>query len=271
MFVRDLYETWRSSHRTAVRKRWKSIVWAYAMTWTVGLLVVIPFFLAYVLLGRLRVRGYRKLVLALVRGKVIIASNHPAVLESLFISILCCPFFLCAASLFWPYAMPDAKTFLPKRHWWVYRWIRCITVDRGDKEHVVLGTKTAVRHLRNGYTLVIHPEGGRTFKLPQGERYHFHHDRRLRPLKDGVASLALMGGTEVGILPLWVQFHGPTIERPESTWSLLKRGLVIYVGDLYSPEQESTGASRTALKVAITQDLARRILRAGLESDTTLT
>ena len=262
MFLVELYRAWRSSHRCPVRKRLKEVLRAYAMTFTFGW-PLMAFMLTYVVCGKLKVVGHRNLLLALVRGKVIIAPNHPGVVESLFISIVLVWLFPIVAPIVWPYAMPDAKTFLPKRLWWIYPFLRCITVDRSDESHTKKGTDVAKKRLADGEVVVIHGEGGRTCKLPADQEYLLGaQGRRLRPLKPGVMTLALrIKG--VRILPVWVEFNGPPIVTPERYRALLRRGLTIYFGEAYDPTQ-GLGPELGRIPRATTE-LARRILATGIE------
>ena len=232
------------------------------MTLVFGLPFMV-FVLVCMACGKLKVVGYKKLLLALMQGKVILAPNHPGVVESLFISIVWIWLFPVIAPIVWPYAMPDAKTFLPKRLWWVYPFLRCITVDRNDELHIKRGTEIAKRRLMGGEAVVIHAEGGRTCKLPADQEYLLGaQGRRLRPLKPGVMTLALrIKG--VRILPVWVEFNGPRIITPEAYGTLLRWGLTIYFGEAYDPMQ-GLGTELGRIPRATTE-LARRILATGIE------
>lgn len=147
--------------------------------------------------------------------------------------------------------------FFPRKLWWLYPIIRCITVDRENPAHTAQGVKTVVGLLERGEVVVIHIEGGRTPKLPKGEEYLCKEERRLRPPKEGVAVLALKTGARV--LPLYVEYNGSPITSVESPLSLLRRGMVLHVGDLYDPASEQEGRGRLQ---RITAEIARGILTA---------
>lgn len=223
-------------------------------------LVLIPLLLIYMALGKLRVKGWRTLILALVRGKVIIAPNHPAVLESLFLAILCCPFFPLFAPIFWPYSLPDPRTFLPQKWWGAFRWFRCITVSRVDLQHVARGMAQAAARLLQGASVVIHPEAGRTFtKKPEEEYIYGPMGRRIRPLKRGVVEL--FADPDVRVLPVWVQYEGDFIDTKHTFWHLLARGMTIHIGELWHPPQTTNSPQKKAVAI----ELGTRILAAGLE------
>jgi 1-acyl-sn-glycerol-3-phosphate acyltransferase len=190
--------------------------------------------------GKLRIVGMTRYLQALLRGRVLITPNHPALLESLILSVACYALFPFFAPSVWPYAMPDRKTFLP--HWLLrlpigdllYRLVRCIPVDRTDTLQAVRGLRQALRKLSEGEVVVVHLEGGRTFKLPEGEtHYHGAHSRLLRPLSDG--TLLFLRAHDVAILPVWVEYHGGAVTSPLNFRDIWRRGVTITMGTLVDP------------------------------------
>lgn len=260
MSLQSIYTSLRMTKRRITMKSIPRMLYAYLFAYTAGLL----FFVwnsIWFLTGKLKVVGYGKFLEAVLRGRVIIVSNHPTILESVFLSTLLVPLFPVLAPCLWPFSLPDHR-LLPERLRWLYPLIRCITVHRADVRHSVRGLSKIRDLLMDGEVVVIHPEGGRTWKRDVGETDDFvtYGTRRLRPIRTThVAKLALQ--TNALILPIYVKFGGGPINTSESLVSFYKRGMTFHVGDMYDPVAVAQSGGVWSLDV-VNREMESRILRA---------
>ena len=180
----------------------------YAVIWTVGNIIE-PIFWALVLLRVVRISGYSRLLRSAWKGRLIIAANHPSLVETVLIPGLGWPWMLVSRRYYFWY-MPDRHLF-PGWLKWFHTATRGIEVDRRDSQlrYNIRAIQKAVKVLQRPNSLVVHVEGGRTFKwrLRQVELLQ-RGDRQLAEVKVGVFTLAKRSGAHV--LPLWV---GMTPER----------------------------------------------------------
>jgi 1-acyl-sn-glycerol-3-phosphate acyltransferase len=177
------------------------IVSGYVCTWLLGP-VLGALFGILVLLGAVRIRGYRGACEAIGEGNLVIASNHPSLLET----------FLIPLTFVWP-ALYNTRYFLwslPDRHLFgrgrlIYALWRCIRINRDKGAEAREDNSKAIDYaaavLSSGFSIVVHPEGGRTLKGATIERSH----RRMRRVSATAAKLAhRIGGR---ILPVWVEMR----------------------------------------------------------------
>lgn len=234
MSLRSIYDAVRHSRRRIRVASIPRILYAYLFAYTAGLLFILWNGFWYIT-GKFRVVGYGRYFEAMLRGRIIIVSNHPTILESMFLSSMLAGLFPVVIPFVWPFSLPDYR-LLPEKLRWLYPLIRCITVHRADVRHSVRGLGKARELLLEGEVLVVHPEGGRTWKRDEGEPLDFvtYGARRLRPIRSThVAKLALQ--TDALILPVYVEFGGTPINTSESLISFYKRGMTFYVGEVYDP------------------------------------
>lgn len=156
-------------------------------------------------------------------GGIIVVSNHPSMIETAILPLLFFwPAMIMPHRLF-PWSTPDYRNFYSK--WWFAPFrMRSIPIVRGDRNPA--RNKGAVEKMmqvvRQGGTLILFAEGGRTWKGPQAGE-HFSSSKKdnvIRQIKPGVASLAIR--TEAVIAPVWVQLRpfGITVKIGE-TFKLL--------------------------------------------------
>jgi 1-acyl-sn-glycerol-3-phosphate acyltransferase len=221
----------RATYRLPRKRRIGKVVHAFLMYYLVGIWFHLFFIVLYRHKGKLVVIGYERYREALERGRVVIVANHPAVIESYFLSVLLTDSFWWRIPEQWPYSFPDPASFLPKWLWWFFPLIRCVTVRRGNTREQRDALFRARRLLNEGETIVIHPEGGRTAK---GKEFTTAENGRcLRiPLAEGVATLAR--DKTVLFLPVWVEPHGGLSRTTLSYREALHRGMSITVGEAFS-------------------------------------
>ncbi len=161
--------------------------------------ILCPLFKTLEWMGAIRVRGRERAFREIRHGNVVIAANHPTLLETFLIPLMFTPRGLFNERYF-VWSMPDKRLFgrLP-----VYNAWRCITVDRNRtrkaREHNKLADQKAGQMLREGYSIVVHPEGGRTSK---GASLIERNGRSMRPVSVSPVKLAYRTGGRV--LPIWV-------------------------------------------------------------------
>ena len=200
------------------------------------IIVGIPLGILFVLcvaLGRIKIRGYARAIRLAARGKIIIAANHPSMLETLLIPLLFFPFYLLSLRFF-IWSVPDRR-LLPRRLRWLFWLGRCITVDRSDRSHNANRVQKLAAILGNNGIIVIHPEAGRTSK---GEKFIFRGDRRMRSFVSGVPMLARDTGAT--ILPLWIS--GAEIVLPVGNIipHLMRSRITLSFGIPYQPPKQKT-------------------------------
>lgn len=219
-------------HDTKRPPRWRRIgrvVHAFLIYYTVGLWWYLFWIFPYQQSGRLIVHGRDRYTAALQRGRVVIVTNHPSVVESYFLSVLLAGSFWRSIPELWPYSLPDPGSFLPRWLWWFFPLIRCVTVERGNVSSRRRALHRSIDLLRKGECIVIHPEGGRTTK-GDFHTYGPSHRRIRTPLEPGVATI-IASIPDIEVLPVWVDVHGPEYTGVLSYCEALKRGFTITVGE----------------------------------------
>lgn len=176
------------------------VLCGYLMAWTIGPLFGVPFWLL-ALAGVIRTRGYWRAVREIWHGRVIIAANHPSLLETFLIPIAFWPIGMIFPSFF-IWSMPD-KRLLPVPDW-THELMRCVRVDRGEGDVAramnMRALKRMIQLLHRGYSFGIHPEGGRSAKQ---EKKTSAHGREMGVVKnDSIPKVASL--TDARILPVWV-------------------------------------------------------------------
>lgn len=176
-------------------------------------------------LGIIKVRGYKRAMLAARTGCLIIAANHPSLLETIFIAALFWPRCLFDQRLY-PWNMPDRNLF-PRGCRWMFGLLHCIAIERerpADKleekrrRHLtrIRGTQRSIALLQDNGVIVVHPEGGRTSK---GTEFRYYGGRRIRRIRSAVPWVAHQAGAR--ILPLWI---GMRLIGPKHTGRALHFG-----------------------------------------------
>lgn len=211
-------------------RRFCAVLIGYAVAWSFGSILGTMFWLL-VALGFIKVRGYRTAIRTAYHGNVIIASNHPSLLETFLIPAVFWPGYL-MWSRFFVWSMPDQKLFPPRLRW-LYTPLRCLTVDRSNRQISASGTGRAMDRLRSGECIVIHPEAGRTIK---GTEFLRSGGRRIRRIHTFVPDIAARTGAS--ILPVYVTMR--RVDRPlslkDSIVRMFRRGygpIIISFGEPY--------------------------------------
>jgi len=192
--------------------------------------------------GRIVLIQENRALEALREGRTIIAANHPSLIEPFVLSTVFISHCILRPDQYWPWAMPDRRTFLPSWLWRLYWFFRCITVDRGTRGgHSATALRKAHFVLESGCSLVIHPEGGRTGK---GSSHIQKCNRKLRRIPR-TPIIRLAQKTEAKILPVWIDFkgaelvcvpgaRGALLQIFHDTVRLCSDGMVIYFGEPYN-------------------------------------
>ena len=210
------------------------------------ILLGVPLGLMFVVLlafGRVKIRGYMRAVRLACRGRLIIASNHPSMLETFLIPLSFFPLNILLLRLF-VWSVPDRR-LLPRRLRWLFWLTRCITIDRTqpNKNKHTLEKMTEV--LEAGGVVVVHPEAGRTGK---GTSFIHKDDRRLRGFLSSVPTLARR--TNAMILPLWVSGAERVLPIGSMFPRLWRSKIVLSFGVPYKPGEREKGKAEESLILA---------------------
>jgi len=138
---------------------------------------------------------------------LILACNHPSLLEPFLIPPLFLREYVLRPSNFLPWSVADKGNFYDP---WYFFWLRprLIPLERGASWRQKYSQVTALRKMQNvlegGGRIVIFPEGTRTFKaiLNGGVRYS-KTGKVLGKLSSGAAGIALRCTSTV--VPVWIE------------------------------------------------------------------
>ncbi len=200
-------------------------------------------FFALIALGRVRIRGYMRALRLVARGGVIIASNHPSMLETFFIPLSFFPFNLLWLRFF-VWSVPDRR-LLPPRLRWLFWLLRCITIDRSEPSKNKYAFRRIRQVLETGGVVVIHPEAGRTGK---GTTFIHKDSRRLREFVSSVPTLAHR--THATILPLWVEGADKVIPIGTAIPHFFRSKIVLSFGTPYKPDDTKGSRNEESLILA---------------------
>ena len=227
----------RSTHRIGFRKVIDHIT-VVIIGVPLGLL-----FLILIALGRVRIRGYIRALRLVARGNVIIASNHPSMLETFLVPLSFFPFNLVLLRFF-VWSVPDRR-LLPPRLRGLFSLMRCITVDRSepDKNKYTLQKLTHV--LLAGGVVVIHPEAGRTGK---GTAFICKNNRCVREFVSSVPALARR--TDATILPLWVEGASAVLPIGTAIPHFFRAKVILSFGVPYKPQGKELNRQKESLVLA---------------------
>ena len=200
-------------------------------------------FVSLVCLGRINIRGYARAIRLASRGNVIIAANHPSMLETFLIPLLFFPLYLVSLRFF-IWSVPDRR-LLPRRLRWRFWLGRCITVDRSDRRHNPNRVQKLSAILGNNGVVVIHPEAGRTSK---GEKFIFYGDRHMRSFVSGVPTLARDTGAT--ILPLWISGADIILPVGNIIPHLTRSQITLSFGTPYQPPKQKADRKKESAVLA---------------------
>ena len=214
--------------------------------YAVAAIIGIPlglFFIFLVCCRRIRIRGYAQAIQVVGRGRVMIAPNHPGMLETILIPLLFFPLFL-VRMRFFVWSVPDRR-LLPPRMRWLFWLLRCITIDRSERKLTKHTLRELTELLESDSVVVIHPEAGRTEK---GDSFIRRGNRRMRSFVSGVPALAR--STNAVILPLWVS--GTDVVLPVGTCfpHFLRSKITFSFGTPYRPAHRERSRSAESAMLA---------------------
>lgn len=231
---------WRSLHSPRLR-----LIFDYLTVIMIGIPLGILFVL-FVILGRIKVRGYRRTICLLARGKVIIAANHPSMLETVLIPLLFFPLFLFSLRFF-VWSVPDRR-LLGSGMRWLFWFGRCVTLDRSDQNSKKTALFQLTSILQYNGNIVIHPEAGRTNKGNTFLLSEMRGNRRMRRFVSGVSSLARNTGAT--ILPLWVSGTDIILPIGAIVPRLMRSKIVFSFGTPYVPPKSKQDREKESIILA---------------------
>lgn len=216
----------------------------------------------------LQINHYDRYLREIAKGRLIIASNHPSLLEPMILLGMCWPQVLWRPVTYFPWNTPDAGVF-GKREW-LYEYSNSIKISRHktppDQRRNEAAVKMITTVLNTQRTVIMFPEGGCTgSRNKDGSQPELlctrtaAGTRHIRPITGGIPQLALETGAR--ILPVYVDmpFWERVRELPNrfsdtrKLWMAERETVTIHVGRSYYPNKQSS-------KVAQNQELTERIL-----------
>ncbi|MEI6378414.1 MAG: lysophospholipid acyltransferase family protein [Candidatus Falkowbacteria bacterium] len=167
---------------------------------------------------------------------LIVICNHPSLWEPILLGYLFYPNFVRHPSQL-PLGTPDGNNYYKKLRWLFLRPI-FLPIDRGK-----VGDVSSFRRMRDaiksGRSVMVFPEGGRTFK---GDSFAVAQSgKKIRQFKRGIAMIALNLGAPV--LPVWVENTDKVVPQGKIVpriWrkSIIKVGQLIETKDLDISSEE---------------------------------
>lgn len=240
------------------KKPWRQILQGYLGAWTIGIFFCLIVLLLR-LLGRIKIKGQKRLLLAAKKGSLAVMSSHPSLIEGFLLPAILAPRYLFDIQLlFW--CMPDRNLFLSKSNLisklriGLFKLGRCIVISRSEGQNYQQ-IKQLYRILGCGENVVIHPEGGRTMK---GTCFVQLDGRRVRRIESNAATLvARVNGF---IIPVFVEKKEELVSVTSSIIGLLtgqQAPMTIHIGEPYRPDHKKSSTE-------LNRELEQKILKAGL-------
>src|SRR5256885_1178746 len=161
-----------------------SILRSYLIVWSFGgcLGAIVQFFIWR---GRVQIRGLDRLERAALDGRTLILTNHPSLLaETFLLGAIIAPLYLKnPRRAFW--TMPDAQLLdLWRMPRWLRKGLQCIEVDRRSPTKSGRAAVHAMKVLRQGGSIIAHPEMGRTFgKANKGKTPLVRRNRAMQKIE----------------------------------------------------------------------------------------
>jgi len=195
------------------------------------------------------------------QGNLILASNHPSLLEPFLLPALFFKEYLFHPLKFAPWSTPDSNNFYNRWYWFWLR-SRVVPITRGDVREEAKSLFMMRDILNSGGRIILFAEGGRTSK---GETFlHSKKGRKIRELKSGIGWLVMKTGAEV--LPVWVEGTDkvlPNVQDRLFTWPKLGGRITIKIGQPLRFQKNSPYLT----KEAITQIIANALLELADEEE----
>lgn len=201
--------------------------------------------------GTVKIYGLERYHEEIKAGRLIVACNHPTILESMLLLFMCWPRCLWQPCAFFPWSMPDATLFykmgIPEPLARLLYWTsNSIPVSRTTGAENRQAIAKAIEKLKQGRTVIVHPEAGRTGSLPDGRRLltpFIHNTEGTRQVRNFITLSRvpeLACEAEARILPVYVdvpfwQTHD-TFGKAWRAWSTGKQVISIHVGEAYTPD-----------------------------------
>ena len=218
--------------------------------WIVGMSGGI-IFLLFVAIGRIKIRGWKNIKSASTRRGKLIVSNHPSLCEPVVL-----PFLLLLEALSdkkgVPISVADKINYYQKP-WFAPFRIFCLPIERGNPKEELKAVGEMIKLLREGKSLILYPESGRTFK---GKDFKVSPSgKRIRRFPHGIRKL--FTETEAVIVPIWTEGgekifpNQPSFPRfPHILFPRLWKSMTIVIGEpiqLESAGGKNNGASKNEI------------------------
>ncbi|MBI5732926.1 1-acyl-sn-glycerol-3-phosphate acyltransferase [Candidatus Jorgensenbacteria bacterium] len=158
---------------------------------------------------------------------ILIASNHPSLLEPLLIPVLYFRRYLLNPFRYVPWGTPDWGNFIKPWYLWWFRCLHTIPIYRGEAASIKKTREALneiIEKLNHRNIVVLFPEGGRTFKRVESKEGEA--TPRLGSLKKGFD--IVVRNSDCTIMPLWVE--GADKVLPPGQWlPRFSKGVITFV------------------------------------------
>ncbi len=162
--------------------------------------------------------------------KMILVSNHPSLLEALFLPALFFPEYIFYPHKLGPWSTPDKKNYWDK---WYYFWVRprAIPIERGNNGAELRALIIMKNTLLAGERIILFPEGGRTSTgEKRGETLLCSQKgNKIRQLKTSIGWLSLKTGAMV--VPVWLEGTDKVLPNGRLPFPRFWRKITIKIGE----------------------------------------
>lgn len=205
----------------------------------------------YMMFGRVRVVGLKEALEHIKEGGVVVAANHPSLIEPFVLGGIFARAFVFDMKKC-PWSVPDKGFYSERAQRFLRPILKLIPHARGNAMSGAVILEKLVQLVDEGHNVIVHPESGRTCK---GSRFLEKNGRRMRVFSSSIASCAL--AERIRIIPVWIEFYD---KAPESflagLWRITWRHrMTVHFGSLYETNPNETREERN-------NTLAERILSA---------
>lgn len=171
------------------------------LVWTVGFWGGFLFWFL-VILGLIEVRGYRRDKFIPKDRGLILISNHPSLWDPVIPPFLFFPLYLFASGRI-PISTPDRSNYYDK-NWFFLLRVVCIPIERDEIRTAPATLERMAEAVRQGGTLILFPECGRTPIDRKKRGYRFSPSgKKIKRFPTGISRLFLI--ENLIILPIWME------------------------------------------------------------------
>jgi 1-acyl-sn-glycerol-3-phosphate acyltransferase len=181
-------------------------------------------------------------------GGTLIVSNHPSLLETILLPLLYFPHFLTHPFLAFPWSTPDRKNFMSKWYFRLFAHTRMIFVDRDSPSPAsnMRVVRKIISVLWAKGTVILFPEGGRTFKRPL--KMVSQKNKELGTLSRSVE--CILRNARSAIVPVWVEGCDKALPPGKYIPRFVHGPVIIKIGEPIRQRISAENLQHTLLRIA---------------------